>query len=136
MIRLFLPDALHADAVLAPSPEQAHYLNSVMRLKAGDEVLVFNGAHGEWRARIGDVGKRGCTLTAEELVRPQIYPPDLELIVALVKRGALETIVEKATELGVRRIRLVTTPAHQRRSHQCCASDRHRHGSGRTDWPA
>jgi 16S rRNA (uracil1498-N3)-methyltransferase len=46
---------------------------------------------------------------AEALARPQAAGPDLELIVALVKRGRLETIVEKAAELGARRVRLVAT---------------------------
>ena len=109
MIRLFLPDALHDGAALVPTSEQARYLTGVMRLKAGDEVAVFNGADGEWRTRVADVTKRGCMLEAVEQTRVQSFPPDLELIVALVKRGALETIVEKASELGVRRIRLVTT---------------------------
>jgi 16S rRNA (uracil1498-N3)-methyltransferase len=109
MIRLFLSHPLHADAVLDPTPEQARYLTGVMRLKAGDELLVFNGRDGEWRTRVVEVGKRDCTLQAIDQTRLQSFPPNLDLIVALVKRGALETIVEKATELGVRRIRLVTT---------------------------
>jgi 16S rRNA (uracil1498-N3)-methyltransferase len=41
--------------------------------------------------------------------RPQAIGPDLDLIIALVKRARLETIVEKASELGARRVRLVTT---------------------------
>lgn len=109
MIRLFLPQPLHPGARIEPAPEQARYLTGVMRLKPGAEVLVFNGADGEWRAHLTDVGKRGCTLEALDQTRPQTFPPDLDLVVALVKRGALETIVEKATELGVRRIRLLTT---------------------------
>ncbi len=58
---------------------------------------------------MGEVGKRGCRLTAERQTRPQAPGPDLDLVVALVKRNRLETIVEKATELGARRIRLVIT---------------------------
>ncbi len=109
MIRLYLLDPLHAGASIAPSPEQTRYLMGVMRLKARDELLLFNGRDGEWRARVSSVGKRDCALMVEDRARAQTFPPDLDLVVALVKRGALETIVEKATELGVRRIRLVTT---------------------------
>jgi 16S rRNA (uracil1498-N3)-methyltransferase len=109
MIRLFVPQPLSAGAVFDPEPDQARYLTGVMRRQVGDEVLLFNGRDGEWRAILSQVGKRGCTLTVTKETRPQNEPPDLDLVCALVKRSALETIVEKAVELGVRRIRLVTT---------------------------
>ena len=109
MIRLFVPDPLFAGADVAPSPEQARYLTGVMRRAVGDEVALFNGADGEWRASVAEVSKRGCLLRVEGRLRPQETGPDLDLIVALVKRTRLETIVEKATELGARRIRLAIT---------------------------
>ena len=109
MIRLHVTQSLSQGASIAPAAEQARYLTAVMRQAVGDNVLLFNGADGEWRARLSEVSKRGCVLVAEEMTRPQSAGPDLDLIVALVKRARLETIVEKATELGVRRIRLITT---------------------------
>lgn len=109
MIRLHVPDALREDALVEPSPDQARYLGAVMRLGVGDAVLLFNGQDGEWRAEAVEVGKRGCRLVVRSQARPPAFGPDLDLAVALVKRGPLETIVEKATELGVRRIRLVLT---------------------------
>ena len=72
-----------------------------MRLKAGDDLLVFNGRDGEWRVSVAEVLKKGVILRAEEQLRPQAYGPDLELIVAVVKKARVETIVEKAAELGV-----------------------------------
>lgn len=80
-----------------------------MRLATGDELLVFNGRDGEWRARVASVGKRAVTLETVARVREQAVGPDLELVVALVKRTRLETIVEKAAELGAARVRLVIT---------------------------
>lgn len=109
MIRLFVTDALAADAQLAPSADQARYLTTVMRLSVGDELLLFNGRDGEWRARVAEVGKRGCLLEVAGQTRPQAVGPDLDLVVALVKRNRLETIVEKAAELGARRVQLVIT---------------------------
>jgi 16S rRNA (uracil1498-N3)-methyltransferase len=70
---------------------------------------MFNGNDGEWRATLSEVGRRGCRLRVEDRLREQETPPDLDLIVALVKRSRLETIVEKATELGARRVRLAVT---------------------------
>jgi len=109
MIRLFVPQPLVEGVHVEPSGEQCRYLLAVMRLQLGDELLLFNGRDGEWLFKVGGVAKRGCRLTAERLVRPQAFGPDLDLVIALVKRNRLETIVEKATELGVRRIRLAVT---------------------------
>ncbi len=109
MIRLHVPDALAAGAPVSPSPEQSRYLIAVMRLAIGSEVLLFNGRDGEWRATVVEANKRGCRLTVGAMTRPMVQGPDLDLVVALVKRGRLETIVEKAVELGARRIRLVQT---------------------------
>jgi 16S rRNA (uracil1498-N3)-methyltransferase len=109
MIRLFVPDDLKPDAHIRPSAEQAHYLLGVMRRGAGDEVLLFNGRDGEWRAVLRAVTKKSCELAPAERTREQSGGPDLELIVALVKRARLETIVEKAAELGAARVRLLIT---------------------------
>ncbi|HEX5776787.1 MAG TPA: 16S rRNA (uracil(1498)-N(3))-methyltransferase [Caulobacteraceae bacterium] len=109
MIRLLVESPLAAGAGVIPSPDQARYLTSVMRKAVGDELLVFNGRDGEWRAVIAEVSKRGCRLELAQQVRPQEAGPDLDLVVALVKRPRLEAIVEKAAELGARRVRLVVT---------------------------
>jgi 16S rRNA (uracil1498-N3)-methyltransferase len=109
MIRLHLPQPLSAGAALAPTLDQSRYLTQVMRLKTGDELLVFNGLDGEWRCAIAEVLKKGVLLRAIEQARSQTYGPDLELIVAVVKKARVETIVEKAAELGAKRVRLVIT---------------------------
>src|SRR6202789_3681647 len=80
-----------------------------MRLALGDELRLFNGRDGEWRARIAAVGKRACDVEILQPTRGQASGPDLDLVVALVKRPRLETIVEKAAELGARRVRLAIT---------------------------
>ena len=109
MIRLYIPHDLAAGAELALDPGQSRYLTAVMRQALGDELLVFNGRDGEWRAAISAIGKRAVAIRALGLERPQVPAPDLDLIVALVKRGRLETIVEKAAELGARRVLLAAT---------------------------
>ena len=109
MIRLHVTEALAPGAEIVPEAAQAHYLLNVMRLKPGEDLLLFNGRDGEWRAAFEAIGKRGCRLRTLAQTRPQSSPPDLELAVALVKRARLETIVEKAAELGCRRVRLIIT---------------------------
>jgi 16S rRNA (uracil1498-N3)-methyltransferase len=109
LIRLYVTEPLMAGPRLVLAPEQAHYLVNVMRLAEGDELALFNGRDGEWRARVAASGKRACQLEVVERTRPQQTGPDLDLVVALVKRARLETIVEKAAELGARRVRLTIT---------------------------
>lgn len=109
MIRLYVSPDLSPTAAVAPTPEQSRYLTGVMRLTQGDDLLVFNGRDGEWRATITEFTKRGVVLTCQDQTRPQAIGPDLDLVVALVKKSRVETIVEKAAELGVRRIRPTIT---------------------------
>jgi len=109
VIRLYVTHDLAAGQTVTLAEGQAHYLRHVMRLGSGDELLAFNGRDGEWRVRLEAVGKRGAALAVETQARPQTVGPDLDLVVALVKRARLETIVEKAAELGARRVRLAIT---------------------------
>lgn len=109
MIRLFVPNALSAGTGVVPTVDQSRYLTQVMRLAIGAEILLFNGRDGEWRGTIVEATKRGCLLKADEQTRPMEIGPDLDLIIAMVKRSRVETIVEKAAELGARRVRLTMT---------------------------
>ena len=109
MIRLFVTHDLAAGASLALDEGQSRYLAAVMRLSEGDQILVFNGRDGEWRAALSAVGKRSVTLAVGDMARAQAVGPDLDLVVALVKRARLETIVEKAAELGAARVLPVVT---------------------------
>jgi 16S rRNA (uracil1498-N3)-methyltransferase len=107
--RLYLENDLSPGRRVECTAEQANYLVNVLRLRAGDGLLVFNGRDGEWRARLIETGRRGCALAAEELVRPQEAGPDLELLFAPLKRARLDYMVQKAVELGVARLRPVLT---------------------------
>lgn len=109
MIRLHVSDDLTSGVRLRLPSEQARYLAVVMRLQPGDAVDLFNGRDGEWRATLVEAGRRDCVLAVDGQLRAQETGPDLDLLIALVKRARLETIVEKAAELGCRRVRPVLT---------------------------
>jgi 16S rRNA (uracil1498-N3)-methyltransferase len=109
MIRLFIPQDLAAGYGVILTLEQSRYLTAVMRQPIGAQVLLFNGRDGEWTATLTETGKRGSLLKVDDQVRAMSLGPDLDLVVAMVKRGRIETIVEKAAELGVRRVRLAVT---------------------------
>jgi 16S rRNA (uracil1498-N3)-methyltransferase len=107
--RLFVKSPLHAGAEIALLPDQAHYLANVLRLKPGDQVLVFNGADGEWCARLVAVGKKKVELAAEHQTRPQEEGPDLHYLFAPVKRARLDYMAQKATEMGASLLQPVIT---------------------------
>ena len=100
---------LAAGAKAALPREQAHYLGNVMRLKPGDEIALFNGRDGEWRAEISGLSKREATVEPAERLRDQIAPPDLLLLFAPIKKARTDFIAEKAAEMGARAIRPVFT---------------------------
>lgn len=113
---------LAVDAALAPQARvilhdnAAHYLTQVLRLKEGQDLALFNGADGEWRAQISDIRKKEVTLAVMECLRPGVNqrPPSargINLIVcfAPIKGGRMETIIEKATELGATMLQPVIT---------------------------
>ncbi|MEO6718573.1 MAG: 16S rRNA (uracil(1498)-N(3))-methyltransferase [Novosphingobium sp.] len=107
--RLFVPGPL-ADGVAVPiAGSQAHYLGKVMRLGMGDTVVLCDDMTGEWAARVTFSGKRDITLTPEALLRPREQVPDFTLCAALLKKDRFDQVLEKATELGVRRIQPVIT---------------------------
>ena len=135
---------LYVESELAPGPlridgSPAHYLVSVMRLKAGDPVKLFDDKTGEWLAMANTVGRRDIILDVTERLREREAVPDLWLCAAPLKKGRIDWMVEKACELGVARVVPVVTrrsvvdnPKHDRlRAHMIEAAEQ----CGRTALP-
>jgi 16S rRNA (uracil1498-N3)-methyltransferase len=97
--RLFVDAPLGAGSRVPLAREQGHYLGNVLRLEAGDGILVFNGRDGEWRAVI-EGRKRPESLALMEQTRPQETPCDLHLLFAPLKHARLDYMVQKAVEMG------------------------------------
>ncbi|MFK7754775.1 MAG: 16S rRNA (uracil(1498)-N(3))-methyltransferase [Sedimentitalea sp.] len=108
-IRLYVEHPLGAAQSVPLTREQAHYLFGVMRLGVGGAVVLFNGRDGEWRALVAEAGKRGGVLLVEAQTRALQLPPDLWLLFAPIKKARTDFIVEKAAEMGARRIVPVQT---------------------------
>jgi 16S rRNA (uracil1498-N3)-methyltransferase len=107
--RLFVEARLAAGLRLELGEAQAHYLTGVLRLRPGARLLVFNGQDGEWSASLVETRKRGATLGLEHQTRPQDQGPDIDYLFAPLKRSRLDYMVQKVTEMGVRRLRPVMT---------------------------
>ena len=108
-IRLYVEHPLGEAQTVPLDKGQAHYLFGVMRQGVGAEVLVFNGKAGEWLATVEEAGKRGGLLRCSVQTAPLRLPPDLWLLFAPIKKARTDFIVEKAAEMGARRILPVMT---------------------------
>ena len=107
--RLFVSQPLSDGAQVVLEGPQAHYLARVMRVAAGDPVVLCDDLTGEWAARVVHSGKRSIELLAAMCLRPREQVPDFWLCPALLKKDRFDLVLEKATELGVRRVQPVIT---------------------------
>lgn len=107
--RLYVEETLAEGVPVQATPAQAHHLGGVLRRGPGDAVHLFNGTEGEWLARVQDLRKGRCTLLPERLLRAPAAEPELRLLVAALKRDAMDWVVEKATELGATLVQPVLT---------------------------
>lgn len=98
--RLATDHPLRTGALVLLEGNPAHYLTQVLRMKEGDALALFNREDGEWLASIAEVKKRAVVLHVNEQKRTPQAQPDFWVCFAPIKGGRLETIIEKATELG------------------------------------
>ncbi|HTN96185.1 MAG TPA: 16S rRNA (uracil(1498)-N(3))-methyltransferase, partial [Nordella sp.] len=107
--RLYVPLQLAERAEHSLAQDHAHYLRDVMRLKPGDPVRLFNAEDGEFLAYLGTVTRKAVSVIVEKKLAEAAPPPDIDFIFAPLKHARLDYLVQKATELGARRLRPVYT---------------------------
>src|SRR5215831_14165347 len=106
--RLFVDAPLAKGALITLDRDQSNYLGNVLRLEAGETVLLFNGREGEWQAAIAG-RKRPDSLTVIEQTRSQDGLPDLAYVFAPLKHARLDYVVQKAVEMGASALQPVLT---------------------------
>jgi 16S rRNA (uracil1498-N3)-methyltransferase len=107
--RLFVRRPLGEGAVVELDRDQTSYLLTVLRLKAGDSVILFNGRDGAWLAKIADAHRKGAVLHVTVQTAHQTPRTDLWFGFAPLKTGRLDYVVQKATEMGAGVIQPVIT---------------------------
>lgn len=107
--RLFVDETLSKGAALTLEGPPANYLANVLRLGPGAEIKLFDDRTGEWLAEIGEAGRKRVSLSVTRHLRGREPVPDLWLLFSPIKRGRIDWLVEKATELGVARLVPVLT---------------------------
>lgn len=91
---------------MALSLEETRHLRDVLRLRTGDEIYVFDGAGREFHCAVETIGKNSTDVRVISEVQPASpeSPLNLTLAIALLKGEKFDLVIQKATELGVRRI--------------------------------
>jgi 16S rRNA (uracil1498-N3)-methyltransferase len=109
LTRVYVEDGLSAGARIELDDAPSHHVGVVLRAGEGDALHLFNGKDGEWRAVIARISKGAVTVTIERQTALHRSVPDIHLLAAPVKRTPFDYLIQKATELGVARIRPVIT---------------------------
>ena len=101
--RFFVPQKLEQNGIAVLTPDQAHHLRIVLRLRAGEEVELFDGTGLSYS---GIIQSRGAVIRIgplREVALPEAPRTALALAAALIKPDRFEWILQKGTELGVER---------------------------------
>jgi 16S rRNA (uracil1498-N3)-methyltransferase len=100
--RLFLDTDLQVGEEAEIPADQGHYLRHVMRLVSGDEITIFNGRGGEYRATISQLSKsRSSCLIGAFVDVDREMPIRVHIIQCANKSEKIESVLQKCTELGV-----------------------------------
>jgi 16S rRNA (uracil1498-N3)-methyltransferase len=107
--RLYVEHDLVPGGSVTLGKEHTNYVVTVMRMKAGDSVVLFNGRDGAWLASIARADKKGVVLDLVLQTAHQTPPSNLWYGFAPLKVGRLDYVVQKATEMGAGMIQPVIT---------------------------
>jgi 16S rRNA (uracil1498-N3)-methyltransferase len=110
--RLFVDRELAIGAEIPIDYPEARYFFSVLRLKAGDPVRLFDDRTGEYVAILGDIASGRSSARIDGLLAPREVTPDVWLCASPIQRDNFALVAEKACELGVRKF----VPVEMRRS--------------------
>ena len=102
-IRLYHPNSIVENTTALLSKDHAHYVSNVMRLKRGSLINFFN-KNGEWKSEIIFLEKDRVEVKFLEKIKQAKSSTNIQLAICLVKKTPMETILQKATELGVSKI--------------------------------
>ena len=108
--RLFVSGALINGAEIELTGDRARYLGRVLRARVGDSLSVFNGEGPEWPARIQSMGKNRVVLELGDSIDASTESSlKIHLVQGISRGERMDFVVQKATELGVKRITPVLT---------------------------
>jgi 16S rRNA (uracil1498-N3)-methyltransferase len=105
--RFFCPVPLGVGIEFVLPRELAHHAGQVLRLREGDELVLFNGEGGEFRGSLQGSGRELRVSLSHYDAIDRLAPLDITLVQGLAVADKMDWIVQKAAELGVRRVQPV-----------------------------
>jgi len=103
--RIFTEQNLLSGEHIELEESASHHLSKVLRMQAGRELILFNGAGGEFAATIHEVSKKYVTVSiGEHTIDNRESPLELDLAIGISRGERFEWVLQKATELGVTKI--------------------------------
>ena len=101
-IRIFLSERLEENNKIELGKDQSHYISNVMRLKSGDELLLFNGIDGEFLGKVAGSEKKQTIIQVHAKQRDQSKPSNISLAFCPLKGQRLDFLIQKCTEVGLK----------------------------------
>ena len=105
MPRFYIPNPHIQDGLLKIEGDEVKHIRKVLRLKAGDEILVFDGSGKEFEGTIVEEGRSSVMVKVQDIFSSK-GDSSLEVTLAqsLLKGEKMDYLIQKATELGVKEI--------------------------------
>lgn len=103
--RLYVQAELSTGATLRLDDDSSHYLRTVLRLKQGYPLTLFNGDGHDYPARVESIGREGVWLSiGPGSMRDTESPLDTHLGLGISRGERMDYAIQKSVELGVSRI--------------------------------
>ena len=120
--RFFIDTPLSPNQTINPPPVLINYIVNVLRLKSGNEIILFNGQGGEFTATLNEVKKRSVTIIVNHFIDKDIESPlKIHLLQGISRSERMDFSIQKAVELGVHQI----TPVFTQRSNARLSNAKH-----------
>jgi len=107
--RLYINEELALKKNLSLNEEQTHYLKNVVKYAIGDTLNCFDNKNGEFTCQIIEYKKKSAAIEVVKKIKEYSLCPDIWLLFAPLKKDKTDFVIEKATELGCRKILPVIT---------------------------
>ncbi len=108
--RLFVSSALINGTEIELDGDRARYLSRALRARVGDIVNLFDGEGADWSAAILQISRNTVTLRVDKKLETGTESPlKIHLVQGISRGERMDFVVQKATELGVKRITPVIT---------------------------
>ena len=102
--RIFIDQILSANLIIYIKKKQHHFLKNVLRIKIDDEINIFDGKTGEWKAAVSSINRDYTVIRIIKKINNFEPSPDIWLVFAPIKPHRMSLVIQKATELGVSKI--------------------------------